>query len=63
MFELKEPPTLELNTEEGELERAINKRGRRRELLKYADGGYCLVDDSGGYWFETIEEFREFVEG
>ena len=60
-FDLKEPPTLELNAEEKELERTINRRSRQHELLKYEDSSYCLVDDGGGVGFNTVEELREYV--
>jgi hypothetical protein len=40
--------------------------GRSRQFAKcrYPEGGtfYLIVDDNGGYQFDTIEKLREFLE-
>jgi hypothetical protein len=60
---------IEFEGEEYLLAEAIkNLGGRRRQLLKCrsnkARNGYyyLLLDENGGYWFETIGELKEFVE-
>jgi hypothetical protein len=41
--------------------------GRRRQFAKcrYPEGGffYLIVDDNGGYQYDTLDEVREFLEG
>lgn len=61
----------ELTAEEKQLAARIKTGRRRRELIKCRGEGplsdnkgdifYMVVDDSGGYQFNSIEELREFV--